>query len=586
MKIKHIFFPALLVALALSSCSQKEVADPPVLSEEWETVYDINSDGLSTGWYENFPDNSQKSSSWDDWLINDSRYRWHRQEFSMGKQDSSAAYLLDFETVTAENLLWINGSFLDKLEAREHCAVNITDYLLENETNDLVIRSERVSGKFGIHGINIIKAPLDTLVSCSQPDYNAMPKYNNPDPDADDMIIYEVFLRNYSPRGDFTGLQNKVWRLKQMGINMVWLMPIHPIGKENKKGSLGCPYSVQNYFSTNPEYGSFSKFDSMKIVLHRNDIDIMLDAVCNHSAWDNQWVKDYPDFYTRDKNGKIISPAGTNWSDVADLNYDNPQLRQKMISYFDFWMDKGIDAFRCDVSEMVPMDFWRELRDHFNEKNKNPFMLAEGTQADNILFGFDAVYGWDTYYAFTKIHDGTLDPMKLGSVLVNESERYPEGSKVMHFAENHDTPRAVKTLGTDQHHLALFTIFTAPGIPMIYSGQELNDTTRMSLFETTRVNWYRVHWSTFNLISELSKLRQSSTVLTRGNISELGDLKSNMAGYARRYKNTTWLILMNYGDRPINYKCRAKTTVFSDGKSGIVQRNLVNIVPGGYCIVK
>ena len=197
----------------------------------------------------------------------------------------------------------------------------------------------------------------------------------------------------------------------------------------------------------------------------------------------------------------------------------------------------------------------------------------------------NAVPGWDLYHAFTAIAKGEAGASGIGAILAKEMQIYPEGTRVLHFAENHETPRAMNNLGSKDHHLALFVIFTAPGIPMIFNGEELNDPPFMNLNRKTDVNWYNIHWPTYNLISSLARFRKSSPVLPRGNLSQIADTKS-VGGFSRRYRNETWFILVNYSDTEQIYQCDVKTTVFSDGESGVIRDGRVLLKAKGYCIVK
>ena len=573
-----------LVFLA-ASCTQQPVADPPILSNKWATVYDTDAEGISQVWFKEFPSSRFSGSTWDDWQIKNARYRWHKQSFKVGKLDSTASYLLTCNTIASTSLIWLNGDFLDQVDFTDSYAIKICNYLHENTYNEIIIRNEYKEDSFGILDLKIIKASPDTTISNKKYDYYSMPLYHEPASYVDNLILYEAYIRNMSPSGTFTGLENTISRLKQLGVNMVWLMPIHPIGREDKMGTLGSPYAVRNYFTTNSRYGSLSQFSSMRSMLHRNKIKLIIDAVVNQTASDHPWVSDYPTYYQQDDDGKLLAPPGSDRKDVLALNYDNENLRTRIISYFDFWFEQGVDGFRCNGSDDIPRDFWQDVRDHFKENNIDPFLLAGSDDPEHVLFGMDAVVGWDLYYTFTDIANGEANASSIGKTLANEIKKYPRKTKVLHFAENHETARATKALGTMDHHLALFTIFTAPGIPMIYCGEELNDPTYMSLYDKTDINWYKIHWPTYNLISKLSRFRTSSPILTKGDLHQIADTKS-VGGFSRRYRNETWFILMNYSENEQMYQCDVKTTVFSDGTSGVVRNGRVRLKPKGYCIVK
>jgi glycosidase len=585
MKKSLLLFLSLIVLLSISACSEKKISDPPQLTERWQTVYDTEAEGISENWYINFPVSNFFGSTWDDWRLKNARYRWHRQSFRVAELDSTAFYLLECHTVAGPSLLWLNGEFLDQVEFTDHYVMDITSLLKANTINELVIRNEYKTDSFGIHKISIEKSPEAVQQVKKTRDYTSMPLYHRPPAYIDDLIIYKVFMRNLSPSATFTGLQNSISRLNQLGMNMVWLMPVHPIGEKNRSGTLGSPYAVRDHFTTNENYGSLPQFNSMRSMLHRNNMKLILDAPAGQTAADHTWVTDYPAYYRRNERGEFLAPGGGKGKDIFALDYENANLRQRMFTYFDFWTRQGADGFFCHGSADIPGEFWQDLRDRYNQEGNNPLLLAGSNEADHMLYGMNAVPGWDLYHAFRAIAKGEADATAIGTVLAKEKQEYPDGTRVFHFTENHDTPRAVRDLGVDEHHLALFIIFTAPGIPVIFNGEELIDPPLMDLNNKTDVNWYRIHWPTYNLISQLARFRKSSPILTRGDLRQIADTKA-VGGFSRRFRNETWYILFNYSDTEQIYQCDVRTTVFSDGSSEVIRNGRVRLKPKGYCIVK
>jgi len=584
MKNKFTIILFLTAILLLFSCSEKIIPDPPVLTDKWVTIYDEDAEGITNTWYNEFPSTNFSGSTWDDWQMPNARYRWHKQRFRVGELDSTSCYYLSCNTVASPSLIWLNGTLLDQVNYTESYVRDITTSLLENDYNDLVIRNEYVEESFGIHELHIEKNMSDTCLIDKKLDYHSMPLYHESPSYTHDLIIYEAFTRHLSG-GNFTGMQNMTSRLNQLGINMVWLMPIHPIGKSQKVGSQGSPYAVRDYFTTNSRYGSMTQFSSLRSMLHRNHIKLMLDAPITYSAVDHSWVRDYPAYYQKDDQGEMVQPSGYKNKDVFSFDMNNASLRGRMESYLDFWLEQGVDAFRLPGSKNVDAEVFQEFRDHFTDTGQEPFLLSDGTQAEHLLFGLDAVNGDALYEAFRDISDGKADARLIGATLAEEIKAYPEGSKILHYAENHKTPRAMKSMGVEDHHLALFTIFSAPGIPMIYCGEELRDPPKLSLSGKTTVNWYNIHWPTYNLISKLSKFRKDSPVLTHGDLHQIADTKA-IGGFSRRYRNETWFVLMNYSNTEQTYQIDVKTTVFSDGTSGVVEHGKVKLKAKGYCIVK
>ncbi|MDD3715949.1 MAG: alpha-amylase family glycosyl hydrolase [Candidatus Marinimicrobia bacterium] len=566
-----------LILALFFSCSERRIADPPVLGTKWVTVYDNKAEGISKEWYLQFPGGNISGSTWDDWQIKNARYRWHRQTFLMGKADSLSLYLLKCSTVAGKNLIWINGNMLPQLEVTALAVLDISPYLKDNSYNDIVVRSEYQPDAFGINRIEIIKGSPDSLKLDSRRDYRNMPLYHTAPSYLSDLIIYQADIRNMSAAGDFVGFQNTISRLDQLGVNMVWFRPLHPIGIRGRIGKMGSPYAVKDHFACNPDYGEQNDFNIMAAMLKRYKMRIMLEMVPSQSAVDHAWTADYPDYYM---------PAFYAASrDIRKFNFDNKRVHARIMSYFDYWLERGVDAFCCYDSHFIPGLFWEDLRDHFAETAKEPLLMADCNDAELMLNGFNILQGNALYEAFVRIVKNKADASEIGKVLALEAQIYPEGTRILHYAEHHGSERAAGLLGYEDHHLALFTIFTAPGIPMLYSGEELINPPRSSLYDKSEMNWFNIHWPTYNLISRLTKLRKSSPVLTRGDFSQIADTKA-VGGFTRRYRNETWFVLMNYSNTEQIYQCDVKSTVFSDGSSGVTRNGRVLLRPKGYCIVK
>ncbi|MEM1041367.1 MAG: alpha-amylase family glycosyl hydrolase [Bacteroidota bacterium] len=305
-------------------------------------------------------------------------------------------------------------------------------------------------------------------------------------------VIYEVFVRSFTPEGTFRAMIPRLDGLKQLGVDVLWLMPIHPVGEERKKGTLGSPYAIRDYKAVNPRFGTMDDFRALVDAVHARDMRIIIDLVANHTAWDHAWVAEHPEWYTHDASGAIIHPANTDWTDVADLNYDDPGVRTAMREAMRFWVEEvGIDGYRCDVADLVPMDFWREAIAEL-ESVKPVLMLAEGSDPELHDAGFDLNYAWDTYAAMKAIWRGAPADT-LFTVLEAERERYGASAR-MRFTTNHDetawddTPLALFG-GTEGAQAAAVVAATLPGAFLVYNGQEVGDPQRIPLFEKTTVAW-------------------------------------------------------------------------------------------------
>lgn len=290
--------------------------------------------------------------------------------------------------------------------------------------------------------------------------------------------IYEVNVRQYSTAGDFKSVTKSLPRLKRLGVSILWLMPIHPISKVKRKGTLGSPYSVADYKGINPEFGSAEDFQALIDEAHRLGMKVIIDWVANHSGWDNPWLAN-ESWYHRDLNGKIISP-NNDWTDVAWLDYENPQMRAAMIDAMKYWVTEfDIDGFRADVAGLVPVTFWESANTEL-QTIKPLFMLAEeqGT-TDMLNKAFIANYNWELKDRINALATGLTIPVSLLKYVNKLPSTYPTGAIPMNFITNHDenswNGSEYRRLGAAVPAMAALT-FTLPGIPLIYSGQEVGNT--------------------------------------------------------------------------------------------------------------
>jgi len=223
-----------------------------------------------------------------------------------------------------------------------------------------------------------------------------------------DATIYEVNIRQYTPEGTIAAFEKQLPRLKDLGVEILWIMPINPISEKNRKGSLGSYYSVQDYKKLNPEYGTIDDFKHMVAEAHKLGFKVIVDWVANHTGWDNVWIAQHPDWYTTDSTGKIV-PSVPDWTDVADLNYDKPEMQAAMIDALKYWVkETDIDGYRCDVAGMVPVDFWDKARTAL-DSIKPVYMLAEDESEKGLLTkAFNMNYGWEFHHIMNKIAKGEL----------------------------------------------------------------------------------------------------------------------------------------------------------------------------------
>ncbi|MFN3330274.1 MAG: alpha-amylase family glycosyl hydrolase, partial [Pyrinomonadaceae bacterium] len=284
-----------------------------------------------------------------------------------------------------------------------------------------------------------------------------------------DAVIYEIFPRNYSQKGDFNSITSDLDRLRDLGVNVLWLMPIHPIGQAKKKGSLGSPYSVRDYYAINSDYGTASDLKKLIAEAHKRGMKVIIDIVANHTAWDSVLMKN-PEFYTKNNRGEIISPV-PEWSDVADLNYENPELRQYMIEMLKFWIREfDLDGFRCDVAGLVPTDFWEKARAEIDKIKPGTLWLAEWESPDLLLKAFDMDYSWAIHSALTDVLQGKRPAFTIRQVWEEQKAKYPKGALRLRFSDNHDERRAIVRFGENGAIAAQALVFMLDGIPLIYNG--------------------------------------------------------------------------------------------------------------------
>ena len=317
--------------------------------------------------------------------------------------------------------------------------------------------------------------------------------------------IYEVNVRQFSAKGDLKSVETQLPRLKELGVDVVWLMPIYPIGSEKKKGKLGSPYAVADFKKVNPAYGTFENLKQLVQRAHDLGMRVILDYVPNHTAWDHPWVKQHPDWYTL-VNGKMTAPLDekgkpTNWDDVVDLNFDNPDMRAALIDAMSFWVrEADIDGYRMDVAGLVPNEFWAEARPAL-DKIKPVFMLAEA-EAGPAQFRscFNMNYGWSTHALLKAIAKGKARATDIDTLLALRKKEYPRWAYQMHFTQNHDENTWNGTLsesfGPGAKAFVALT-YTFDGMPLLYNGMESGLDRRLPFFERSPINWGTYEDATF-----------------------------------------------------------------------------------------
>ncbi|MFD1468920.1 alpha-amylase family glycosyl hydrolase [Hymenobacter caeli] len=318
--------------------------------------------------------------------------------------------------------------------------------------------------------------------------------------------LYQVNVRQYTPEGTFRAFEAHLPRLHQMGVGILWLMPVQPIGVARRKGTLGSPYSVRDYYGVNPELGSLADLQHLVGAAHRLGMHVILDWVADHTSWDSRLSQEHPDWFAHDAQGRFVPPVA-DWQDVIALDYGRPGLRRYMAESMAYWVrDVGFDGFRCDVAGLVPTDFWNAARAGL-EKIKPVFMLAEWdelyappflkkgafTPRTHLLEqAFDATYALRLHYLLDSIAQHQKPVAALPAYFAAERRRYPAGVYLMNFTSSHDAnawdgPEGQR-LGADARALAVLTALL-PGIPLVYSGQEAASAKRLRFFDKDTIAW-------------------------------------------------------------------------------------------------
>ena len=337
----------------------------------------------------------------------------------------------------------------------------------------------------------LVLSAVLTVVGCKKDDPQPNPSLAWEVPAAEDLVFYEVNVRAFGANGDLTGVRQKLDHIASLGVNAIWLMPIHPIGTIN---SVNSPYSVRDYTAVGSEYGTLEDLQALVDEAHDRGIVVVLDWVANHTAWDHPWIAN-ADWYTQDANGNIIHPAGTNWQDVADLNFSSGPMRQAMIESMRYWVDNAdIDGFRCDAADWVPNSFWEQAISSLRAGTERPLIfLAEGADAGLLPAGFDVNFGWNWYDGIKSVYNGT-SATTLAGIHTTQMNSIPTGKTQLRFTTNHDesawdaTPVSLFGGFDGAFGAQVITTFMG-GIPLIYGSQEVGQSQTLPFFSNSPINW-------------------------------------------------------------------------------------------------
>jgi glycosidase len=377
-----------------------------------------------------------------------------------------------------------------------------------------------------------------------------------------DGIVYEIFPRDFSKEGNFNGITARLDDLHKLGVTTLWLMPIHPIGQKERKGSYGSPYAVRDYYAVNPDYGTKDDLKRLVIEAHQRQMKVILDMVLLHTAPDNVLMA-HPDFYLHDSRGNIIPPV-PEWTDVAGLNYQNPALRQYLIEMLEYWVTSfNVDGFRCDTASMVPTSFWEEARAALVKVKPDIMLLAEADKPELLTNAFCIDYAWPMLNTIRNVLGHSAPAYEIQQTWKNDRKRYPQGALRLVMSDNHDQARAVSCFGVSGALAASVLTFTIDGVPLLYNGMEAGDATESgdpALFEKVPVFWHpKGRPQLLSIYHDLIQLRRQYPAFRTSNVEWVSNSdEKDLVTFVRSDEKDEFLVMINFSNRPIDANVNLK----------------------------
>jgi len=371
-----------------------------------------------------------------------------------------------------------------------------------------------------------------------------------------DGVIYEIFPRDFSAAGNLNAVTAKLDQIKDLGVTVLWIMPIHPIGEKGRKGDFGSPYSIKNYYAVDPNYGTLDDFKNLVAEAHKRGLKVIMDLVANHTAWDSVMMTNKA-FYKQDAQGNVISPQ-PGWSDVAGLNYANPQLRAYMITMMNYWIQTcDIDGYRCDVAWGVPTDFWEQARASLEKTKPDIMMLAEANKPDLLTNAFDLDYSWPLLHTLNDVLMHGAPASSLQTTWQQDVSQFPHDALHMRISDDHDESRAIARYGVNGALAAQVLMFCLDGVPVLYNGMEVGDATESgdpALFDKLPIVWAPRERPAFrDIYRSLIQLRKKYPAFTNSRVCWLHNSdENNLVTLVRCDKNDEFVVVINFSNRPIN----------------------------------
>lgn len=397
--------------------------------------------------------------------------------------------------------------------------------------------------------------------------------------------IYQVYVRNHTKEGTFKALEKDLDRIASLGVDILYLLPIHPLGKKERKGTLGSPYAISDYYAINEELGNLEDFKTLLNAAHKLGLQVMIDIVLHHTSPDAVLLKEHPDFYFY-KNGKLGNKVG-DWSDIIDLDYTNLALWDYMVSMLAYWASLGVDGFRADVAPLIPLKFWKYVRTKLDEKYPNLLLLSESVEPGFLAYlrenghvghsdkemyeAFDMLYDYDVYPDFKAyLEDKTLLNVYLDGVKAQQ-DNYPKGYLKIRTIENHDTSRIASLC---QHEQQLYNVtawsFFLDGVGFIYAGQEGKATHRPTLFDKDTIVIPKEDEPFYHFISELIKIKKMD-IFSNSEMYQIINIEnSNVVQVKRKYRESLMLGYFNFSREEVIINTSLDDGVYNNLLGGLV----------------
>ena len=366
-------------------------------------------------------------------------------------------------------------------------------------------------------------------------------------------VIYELFVRAFSEQGTFSEVTNRIDYIKDLGVNIVWLMPFYPIGAKGKKGNAGSPYAIRDHRGINPSNGNGSDLRRLITLYHENDIKVIIDFVPNHGANDHLLLKESKNYFLRDKKGEVTRKIA-DWTDVIDFDYANPQTWKYMKETMFCWINEyDIDGFRCDVAGFIPYGFWEEVLKELREIKPDLYMLAEWESPTILNNGFNSEYDWTVYYMLVDVRKGSRRTNDVINLITQRDALFPQNALPLRFLENHDLPRAINVFGDRAIKAYAQFLFTITGIPLIYAGQEMGDRgdDYKIRHDDYSLDWKRADQNLLQIYCSLTKMRRKHSCFIQGKFIPINIKSDNQSvgGFVREHEESVALVITNLSSK-------------------------------------